>query len=245
MITGLAASSSTTAQSTGTSPNPTVFSGSSSTAFTGTSTPTSSSNAGAIAGGVIGGIAFISIAALAVFYFLRRQRRKTPSVTYPVDGVPQPQMEEFQQPLSDDGTGTYVPPSAPGTPVTPMKLYVCVFVPWLYLCMNFFFRTLRTRMTRLRSLGTNRVGPGQMSLPHHLGHRTTPELEPETPWHQGHQGIMVCPLFDFMMRDPFELVTVCSRLRARVVQGRARIFYVMTTGESHHSPVLTTHQDIL
>jgi hypothetical protein len=60
-------------------------------------------------------------------------------------------------------------------------------------------------MTRLRSPGTNRLGLGQMSL-HHLGHRTTPELEPEAPCQhrpQGHQGIMVCPPFDFMMRDPF------------------------------------------
>jgi len=68
-----------------------------------------------------------------------------------------------------------------------------------------FFHTLRTRATRLLSPGTNQVGLGQMSLPHHHhSHRTTPELEPETPWPtcrhrvRGHQGIMACPRFDFM-----------------------------------------------
>lgn len=57
-------------------------------------------------------------------------------------------------------------------------------------------------MTQVRSLGTDRVGLGQMLLPHHLSHRTTPELE--TPWPtcrhraRGRQGIMACPPFDFM-----------------------------------------------
>lgn len=83
-------------------------------------------------------------------------------------------------------------------------------------------------MTRLRSLGTNRMGLlGQTSLvTQHNGHHTTPKLEPEPPgqyWHQGHQGIMVCLLFDFM-RDPFALfmvVRLFSWLRARVT---GRIF---------------------
>lgn len=50
-------------------------------------------------------------------------------------------MDEFQQPLSDDGTtGTYVQPSTPGTPAAPMKLYVRVFRAFrLDLCINFFF----------------------------------------------------------------------------------------------------------
>ena len=57
-------------------------------------------------------------------------------------------------------------------------------------------------MTQVRSLGTDRVGLGQMSLPHHLSHRTTLELE--TPWPTcrlrapGQQGIMACLLFDLM-----------------------------------------------
>jgi len=123
-ISGLSASASTTAQSTGTSPNPTVFSGASSASASRTPTPTkSSSNVGAIAGGVVGGVAAISIAVVAVFFFLRRQRAKAPSSTYAVGGMPQPQMDEYRQPLSDDGTGTYIPPSTPGTPVTSMKLY--------------------------------------------------------------------------------------------------------------------------
>lgn len=90
---------------------------------------------GAIAGGVVGGVAAISIAVVAVFFFLRRQRSKAPPSTYAVGGVPQPQMDEYRQPLSDDGTGAYVPSSAPGTPVTSMKLYVRIFVPSLGLCV--------------------------------------------------------------------------------------------------------------
>jgi len=79
-----------------------------------------------------------------------------------------------------------------------LRRFVCSHV-------GIFFHTLRTRATRLLFPGTNQVGLGQMLLPpHHLSHRTTPELESETPWptcrhrDRGHQGIMACPRFDFM-----------------------------------------------
>ncbi|KAI0246197.1 hypothetical protein BJV78DRAFT_1286662 [Lactifluus subvellereus] len=83
-----------------------------------TPTHSSSSNAGAIAGGVVGGVAAIGVAGLAIFW-LRRKRPQAPSAAFMVDGAPQPL--RLRPPGSDDGT--YGPSSMPGTPATPMKFY--------------------------------------------------------------------------------------------------------------------------
>ncbi|KAF8465585.1 hypothetical protein DFH94DRAFT_782747 [Russula ochroleuca] len=89
----------------------------------------SSSNAGAIAGGVVGGVAAISIAVAAIFFFLRRQQPQAPSAAVPGVGPFQPPMDEIQRPLTDNETYTAytassVPASSlPGTPVVPMRLY--------------------------------------------------------------------------------------------------------------------------
>jgi hypothetical protein len=116
---------------------------------------------GAIAGGVVGGVAAVSIAAVALFFFLRRQHPKAPSSTYGVGGMPQPQMDEYRQPMSDDGTGTYVAPSAPGTPVTPMKLYVRIFVPSSDLCSHVgFFSCAQDPNDPSTFPGYRQSGPG-------------------------------------------------------------------------------------
>src|SRR5258708_4648772 len=72
-----------------------------------------SSSAGAIAGGVVGGIAAISIA-VAVILYLRGRRSRVVSA-----GV------DASQPVLNDGMVTQ---SSTGSPLT-MKFYVCVFVP--------------------------------------------------------------------------------------------------------------------
>jgi hypothetical protein len=80
--------------------------------------PTHQSNAGAIAGGVVGGIAAASIAGLAAYYYLRRRRRQKerPSSDSVEFDPSEPHMGEAGQPPTDDGT-----------PIAPMKLYVCIF----------------------------------------------------------------------------------------------------------------------
>ena len=104
-----------------------------------TPTPKSgSSNVGAIVGGVVGGVAAISIAVAAIFFFMRRERTQAPIAATPAVGVSQPPpMEEIQQPLADDST--YAGSTMPGTPVIPMKLYVCLFFrvhsAFSFLCM--------------------------------------------------------------------------------------------------------------
>ncbi|KAH9973121.1 hypothetical protein BGW80DRAFT_1252422 [Lactifluus volemus] len=75
----------------------------------------SSSNVGAIAGGVAGGVVAVSAAALLLFFFLRRRR---PPV---YDGAPPPLMGQVQSPPPEDGS--FMSPSLPMTPATPMKLY--------------------------------------------------------------------------------------------------------------------------
>ncbi|KAH9955848.1 hypothetical protein BC827DRAFT_827384 [Russula dissimulans] len=76
--------------------------------------PTHQSNAGAIAGGVVGGIAAASIAGLAAYYYLRRRRRQKerPSSDSVEFDPSEPHMGEAGQPPTDDGT-----------PIAPMKLY--------------------------------------------------------------------------------------------------------------------------
>ena len=100
----------------------------------GTPAPThtgSSTNVGAIAGGVVGGVVAISIAAAAiVFFFMRRQRPQAPSAALPGVGPYQQPMDEIQRPLTDYETYTSSVPasSLPGTPIVPMRLYVRAFV---------------------------------------------------------------------------------------------------------------------
>ncbi|KAH9992128.1 hypothetical protein BJV77DRAFT_453678 [Russula vinacea] len=95
----------------------------------GTPAPThtgSSTNVGAIAGGVVGGVVAISIAAAAiVFFFMRRQRPQAPSAAVPGVGPYQQPMDEIQRPLTDYETYTSSVPasSLPGTPIVPMRLY--------------------------------------------------------------------------------------------------------------------------
>ncbi|KAI0250839.1 hypothetical protein BJV78DRAFT_1282907 [Lactifluus subvellereus] len=85
-------------------------------------TPTHTHNSsGAIAGGVVGGVAAIAVAGLAIFFWLRRKRPQDPSAAFVVDGVPQPLMGEVWPPGSNDGT--HGPSSMPETPASPMMLY--------------------------------------------------------------------------------------------------------------------------
>ncbi|KAI0250841.1 hypothetical protein BJV78DRAFT_1154793 [Lactifluus subvellereus] len=113
---------STTPSPTPTTPSPTPTTPSP-TPTTPSPTPThrSSSNAGATAGGVIGGVAAIAVAGLAIFFWLRRKRSHAPSAASVADGAPQSLVGEVRPPGSDDGT--HGPSSMPGTPATPMKLY--------------------------------------------------------------------------------------------------------------------------
>ncbi|KAI0250831.1 hypothetical protein BJV78DRAFT_1282904 [Lactifluus subvellereus] len=112
----------TTPSPTPTTPSPTSTTHSP-TPTTPSPTPThsSSSNVGATAGGVIGGVAAIAVAGLAILFWLRRKRSQGSSTAFVVDGAPQPLMGEVRPPGSDDGT--YVPSSMPETPATPRKLY--------------------------------------------------------------------------------------------------------------------------
>ena len=101
---------------------------------TSASTGGSSSNIGAIVGGAVGGVAAISIAVAAIFFFLRRQRpQAAPAVAAPGFGAFQPPMDEIQRPLTTDDVSymasSQTVSSMPGTPVASMRLYVRVFVP--------------------------------------------------------------------------------------------------------------------
>jgi len=96
-----------------------------------TPTPKSNSNIGAIVGGVVGGVAVIALAAIAIVFFLRRRSSDAPApAAPPIVGAFQPPMDEIQQPLTmDDGytVSSSIPgtigSSMPGTPVAPMRIY--------------------------------------------------------------------------------------------------------------------------
>ncbi|KAF8491360.1 hypothetical protein F5888DRAFT_1060208 [Russula emetica] len=118
-----------------------------------------SSNSGAIAGGVVGGIAAISITVATVSLYLRR-RPRAPSAAFDGAGAShwQPHMDDTSGPLSDGGTAA--PSSLSGSPVT-MRFYVRILRlaprPALRLCPRVppsYFRTPRTQMTQLHSRGT-------------------------------------------------------------------------------------------
>jgi hypothetical protein len=96
----------------------------------------SSSNMGVIVGGAVGGVVVISLAAIAIVFFLRRRSSEAPApVAPPVVGAYQPPMDEIQRPLTmDDGYAASSIPgtvgsSVPGTPVSPMRIYVRVSCP--------------------------------------------------------------------------------------------------------------------
>jgi hypothetical protein len=99
--------------------------------------PGGSSNTGAIVGGVIGGVAAISIAVVAIFLYRRRRHsRAAPGV-----GASQSPTDDIIKPLTVEGTntGSSLPAtsSLPGTPGASMRLYVrdCVPIPFARLCV--------------------------------------------------------------------------------------------------------------
>jgi len=169
----------------------------------------------------VGGVAAISVAAVAIGFFLRRRRRRSEAaapVAPPVFGPSQPPMDEIQQPLTmDDGyTSSSIPgtigSSLPGTPVVPMRFYVRVSCPITRRASMCAYRvcflthsfplTLRTRMTRLRSLGTKefrRQRPRLLKDPHRRS------MEQETPRPRcrpyGHRVTTACLLSDFALRS--------------------------------------------
>lgn len=86
----------------------------------------SSSNTAAIAGGVAGGVvALATIGALLIYFLRKKTPPQAPSAAFVVDPPmsAQPPMSQMGQvaspPLPSDDGSTY----APGTPVSPMKLY--------------------------------------------------------------------------------------------------------------------------
>jgi len=94
------------------------------TGSSGKSSGSGSSNTAAIAGGAAGGVVGLAIIGALLFYFLkRRQPPKAPSAAFVADGStatqPVAQMSQLAPPLPSDDGSTY----APGTPVTPVKLY--------------------------------------------------------------------------------------------------------------------------
>ena len=91
----------------------------------------SSSNTAAIAGGVAGGVVALAAIGALLFYFLRKRTPpQAPSAAFVVDPAvsAQPAVPQMGQvvspPLPSDDGSTY----APGTPVSPMKLYVRFYI---------------------------------------------------------------------------------------------------------------------
>jgi hypothetical protein len=85
----------------------------------------SSANTGAIASGVVGGIAAISITVAAGFLYLRL-RSRAPSTEFAGTGASQPHMDDASRSLSDGGT--VAPSPSSGSPVT-MRFYVRILAP--------------------------------------------------------------------------------------------------------------------
>jgi hypothetical protein len=157
----------------------------------------SHSNTGAIVGGVIGGIAAISIAAAAIFFYLRRRRSRARSAATPGVGASRPPVDEIKQPLTEVGTitGSTLPGTSPGSPAPPMRFYVRVSIPnpppRISVCSFFYIR--RTQMIQLHSLGLHSHPPPFKD--HRMG--------PETlcPPCKRHRDITVCLPSDFAIMD--------------------------------------------
>lgn len=167
-------------------------------------------------GGIIGGVAAISIAAAVIFFYLRRRRHsRAPSVAAPGVSASQSPVDEIK-PLTEEGTntGSSLPgtSSMPGTPGAPMRLYVRVSihnspprscVRSLHVLSHPFFLLLcRTRMIQLRSLGTKRFcshRPPLKDTCRYITGSETPWLPPRKP--RGPRDIMVYLLSDFALMN--------------------------------------------
>jgi hypothetical protein len=189
--------------------------GDSSSTVTPTSSPSSkkSSNTGAIVGGAVGGVAVISLGAVAIAFFLRQRRPDSQApVAPPFGGASQPPMDEIRPLAMDDG---YTSPSIPGTigsssmPGTPMRIYVRVSCPvarrtsMRSRLMRFLvFLAFRTRMILLRSLHTKEFHRHPSRL---LKDPYRRSMEQETPWprckHHGHWVTTACLLSSFALRS--------------------------------------------
>lgn len=129
---------------------------SSSSTISATSTPSKKSDAGTIAGAVIGGIALFFIAAIVAMYLRRRQRRrrgahsKAPSAMVDIeDTKPRPYLTTLG---SNTNTGTEFHASIPTMSTVP-KLYVSAweFMRIIHNLIGFnICRTLRIRAHSLR-----------------------------------------------------------------------------------------------
>ena len=129
-------------------------------------------------GGVVGGVALIAIAVIGAFY-LRWRRPQAPSAAFVIDGPSRPYYEP-RKPLSDDRT----PPSSSTheTPVSPMRVYVCIFCPSFSFVPVQLFCTTRTRTTQPLFQGTKGLSMREMPLPDSLSCSTT-ALEQPWPTH--------------------------------------------------------------
>ena len=147
------------------------------------------SKAGAIAGGIVGGIAAFAIVIAAIFYLLRHSQAPSAGV-----GAPQP-----LRPLSVEGV-----PSSPTT----IKSYVRAFVPCVSLvCYHVqpfsYFCTFRTRITELPPR-TEVARIRTRSLTKDLCHYTTGL---EAPWATRRPrclrpgGMTVVPFSDLALRS--------------------------------------------
>ena len=108
----------------------------------------SSSNLAPIIGGVVGGVAVIALLVTTIAFIMQRGRSEASApVAPPFVGAYQPPMDEIQQPLTvGDGYAASTIPgtigsstSIPGTPVSPMRIYVRVSCPIpsrFYVCLT-------------------------------------------------------------------------------------------------------------
>ena len=97
------------------------------------------SNTGAIAGGVAGSIAALSIVIAALLFYLRRRHSPAPSAPSANNGQPggfNPLMDQVPRPMSGQGT---IASSVPETTTSLLRVYVCVFAaPAPHICAHEF-----------------------------------------------------------------------------------------------------------
>jgi hypothetical protein len=172
--------------------------------------PSGSSNTGAIAGGVIGGVAMVSIAVIAIFYL----RGRRPPVASTGDGATQPMRSQVAS-TGDDATqpmrsrvastedGATHPMSGVGTisrsSGSPPPTYVeclspnAVAIVYPHSPSSYYFHILRTHTIQLRSQGTKVVTWTSLQLLKGLCHYMS---RPEERWGIGRpepRDIMVLP----------------------------------------------------